>query len=69
MLRYIVLILLIVLAILTIINLIMNKILKAFSMFNPPKKKDDSEILYKDNEVIVLKGESKKDDGNESKQN
>lgn len=68
MLRYIVLILLIVLAILAIINLILNKILKVFSLFEPPKKKTESEILYKDDEVIVLKGESKKDNGSNEKQ-
>lgn len=65
MLRYIVLILLILIVILTLVNLILNKFLKAFSLFQPQNKKKDNEILYKDEDIIVLKGESKKEERKE----
>lgn len=65
MLRYIVLILLIVLFILILVNVIFTKLLRTLTILRPktPKKniKSTQEVLYQDDEIIVLKGESKQE--------
>ncbi len=73
MLRYIVLILLIVLFILVIVNVVFTKILRTLSILSskPQKKniKSDQEVIYRDEEIIVLKGESKQEGRNDNERN
>lgn len=63
--RYIVLILLIVLFILIIVNVIFTKILRTLSLTtSKPRRKNiksDQEVVYRDDEIMVLKGESKQE--------
>lgn len=70
MIRYIVLILIIVIIFLLIINLIytrfLSKIYSFSAKFNTNKKKEENEILYKDEDIIVLKGESKEKNAKEN---
>ncbi|MFN3306000.1 MAG: hypothetical protein ACK42Z_02300 [Candidatus Kapaibacteriota bacterium] len=72
MLRYLVLILLIVLFILVIVNVIFTKILKTFSILSSkPKRiiKSEQEVMYQDDKIIVLKGESKQEGRNNNERN
>ncbi len=62
MLRYLVLIILIVLAFLLIVNLIFTKLLKSSTFYSTKASKGQNQgndILYQDEEIIVLSGESK----------
>ncbi|MGC8747295.1 MAG: hypothetical protein ACP5RR_00245 [Candidatus Kapaibacteriota bacterium] len=41
--------------------------MKTLTLFTPPKKKDEDEILYKDNDIVILKGKSKEETKNGNK--